>query len=169
MVSYFLNNDDKTCLYWLKISDNIEIGHVFQFKAFFHLTSNLHTSCFSVFNSKAMPFFNHLWSLRGFPGLDILNCVLKCMLVLFLCYYVEQTKHWEQLIYYLFQTFPSLLRMKENFCFSARTGLWRDGSVLFSVYLFWFIHGLVQPLFHTANSFFQYCLDYLLLLHFWAI
>ena len=40
----------------LKISENIEIEHVFQFKAFFHITSNLHTSCFSAF--KDNPKFN---------------------------------------------------------------------------------------------------------------
>ena len=39
----------KTCLYGLKTSGNIEIELVFQFKFFFHLTSNLHTSCFSAF------------------------------------------------------------------------------------------------------------------------
>ena len=35
VVSYFLNNDAKTWLYVLKISENIEIEHVFQSKAFF--------------------------------------------------------------------------------------------------------------------------------------
>ena len=49
LVSYFLNNAAKTCLYGLKISENIEIEHVFQSNAFFHLSSNLHTSCFSAF------------------------------------------------------------------------------------------------------------------------
>ena len=33
----FQINDAKTCLYQLKISDNIEIEHFFQSKAFFHL------------------------------------------------------------------------------------------------------------------------------------
>ena len=51
MVSYFLNNAAKTS-YWLKISENIKIEHVFQSKAFFHLTTYLHTSCFSVFKGK---------------------------------------------------------------------------------------------------------------------
>ena len=37
---------------WAKNSENIEIEHVFQSKAFFHLTSNLHTSCFSAFNEQ---------------------------------------------------------------------------------------------------------------------
>ena len=50
LVSYFLNNAAKTCLYGLKISQNIDIEHVFQSKAFFHLSSNLHTSCLSTFN-----------------------------------------------------------------------------------------------------------------------
>ena len=35
LVSYFLNNVAKTCLYGLKISENIDIEHVFQSKAFF--------------------------------------------------------------------------------------------------------------------------------------
>ena len=39
----------KTCLYELKISENIEIGHFFQSRTFFHLSSNLHTSCLSAF------------------------------------------------------------------------------------------------------------------------
>ena len=50
LVSYFLNNGAKN-LYKLKISENIEIELVFHFKAFFHLTSNLHTSCFSAFKT----------------------------------------------------------------------------------------------------------------------
>ena len=49
LVSYFLNNAAKTCLYGLKISENIEIGHFFQSRTFFHLSSNLHTSCLSAF------------------------------------------------------------------------------------------------------------------------
>ena len=35
LVSYFLNNAAKTCLYGLKISENIEIGHFFQSRTFF--------------------------------------------------------------------------------------------------------------------------------------
>ena len=42
---------------WGKISENIEIELAFQFKVFFHLTSNLHTSCFSAFKV-----INHLRS-----------------------------------------------------------------------------------------------------------
>ena len=45
LVSYFLNNATKTCLYGLKLLENIEIEHVFQPKALFHISSNLHTSC----------------------------------------------------------------------------------------------------------------------------
>ena len=52
LVSCFLNNTVKTCLYGLKFSEIIEIEHVFQSKAFFHLSSNLHTSRFSAFKSK---------------------------------------------------------------------------------------------------------------------
>ena len=51
LFTYFLNNAAKTRLYGLEISENIEIEHVFQSKAFFHLTSNIHTSCFSAFKS----------------------------------------------------------------------------------------------------------------------
>ena len=50
LVSYFLNNAAKTCLYGLNISENIEIEHIFQSKAFVHLSGNLHTSCFSAFS-----------------------------------------------------------------------------------------------------------------------
>ena len=50
LVSYFLNNPAKTCLYGLKVSENIEIGHFFQSRTFFYLNSNLHTSCFSAFS-----------------------------------------------------------------------------------------------------------------------
>ena len=52
LVSYFLNNDAKTFLYRLKISENIETGHSFQSIAVFHLSSNLHTSCLITFNWK---------------------------------------------------------------------------------------------------------------------
>ena len=51
LVSYFLNNAPKSCLYGLKISGNIETEHIFQSKGFFHLSGNLHISCFSLFNS----------------------------------------------------------------------------------------------------------------------
>ena len=51
LVSYFLNNAAKTCLHGLKISENIEIEHIFQSKAFFHLSGNLNTSRSSAFNT----------------------------------------------------------------------------------------------------------------------
>ena len=35
LVSYFLNNAAKICLYGMKISQNIEIGQVFQSRPFF--------------------------------------------------------------------------------------------------------------------------------------
>ena len=47
-VSCFLNNAAKTCLSGLRISENIEFEHLFQSKAFFHLSGNFHTSCFSA-------------------------------------------------------------------------------------------------------------------------
>ena len=49
LVSYFLINAAKTYLYGLKTLEDIEIEHVFQSKAFFHLSGNLHTSCLSGF------------------------------------------------------------------------------------------------------------------------
>ena len=49
LVSYFLNNAAKTCLYGLKISENTEIGHFFQSGTFFHISSNFHTSCPNAF------------------------------------------------------------------------------------------------------------------------
>ena len=54
VVSYFPNNTAKTCLYGLKILENIEIYHVFQSKAFFHLGGNVRTSCFSAFNQSSL-------------------------------------------------------------------------------------------------------------------
>ena len=48
LVSYFVNNAAKTCLYGLDISENIEIEHVFQSKAFFHLSSNLYKVALAV-------------------------------------------------------------------------------------------------------------------------
>ena len=58
LVSYFLNNAAKTCLYGLKISVNIEIEYVLQSKAFFRLSSNLHTSCLSTFKFHSFKYFN---------------------------------------------------------------------------------------------------------------
>ena len=49
LVYYFLNSAGKTCLYGPKISENIEIEHVFQPKAFFYFSGNLLTSCLSAF------------------------------------------------------------------------------------------------------------------------
>ena len=54
LVSYYLSNAAKTCVYGLKTSENTEIEHVFQSKAFFHRSGNLHTSCFSTFNDDSM-------------------------------------------------------------------------------------------------------------------
>ena len=49
LLFYFLNNAAKICSYGLKTSENIEIEHVFQSKAFFHLSGNFHKSCLSAF------------------------------------------------------------------------------------------------------------------------
>ena len=46
LVSYFLNDAAKTCLYWLKISEGIDI----ESKAFSYLSGNIHTSLFSAFS-----------------------------------------------------------------------------------------------------------------------
>ena len=43
--------------YGLKISENIEIKHVFQSKAFFHFSNNLHTSCLRAFKLISWPNF----------------------------------------------------------------------------------------------------------------
>ena len=45
LVSYFLNDTAKTCLYGPKIYENIEIEHVFHSRTLFHLSSNPHTYC----------------------------------------------------------------------------------------------------------------------------
>ena len=55
LASYLLDNAVKTCLYELKISENIEIKHVFQSKSFFHLSNFLHTSSLSAFNTFQPP------------------------------------------------------------------------------------------------------------------
>ena len=57
IVYYFPNNAGKTCIYGPKISENIEIEHVFQPKAYFHFSRNLNTSCFSTFKSFFKPQF----------------------------------------------------------------------------------------------------------------
>ena len=60
LVSYFLNNAIKTCLYGLKISENIKIEHAFQSKAFFLFSSNPHTSCLSAFNFETLHLLSFL-------------------------------------------------------------------------------------------------------------
>ena len=67
LVSNFLNDAGKTSLYGLKISENIEIEHVFQSKAFLHLSSNLHISCLNAFtySKKLQPLNIFLISVNG--------------------------------------------------------------------------------------------------------
>ena len=48
LVSYFLNNVAKTCFYGLKISENIEIGNVFQRRAFFFVAVAISTQVASA-------------------------------------------------------------------------------------------------------------------------
>ena len=47
--SYFQKNAAKAYLHQLKISEKTEVEHVFQSKAFFHLSRDLRTSCFNTF------------------------------------------------------------------------------------------------------------------------
>ena len=58
LLFYFLHSAAKICLYGLKISANIEIGHSFQSRTLFHLSSNLHTSCLSAFKQAIFLFCN---------------------------------------------------------------------------------------------------------------
>ena len=74
LVSYFLNNAAKTCLYGLKISENIETGHFFQSRTFFHSSSNLHTSCLSAFklNQRYCDSKMFLWNMKEY-GMSVLS------------------------------------------------------------------------------------------------
>ena len=45
LVSYILNNVVKTYSYGLKISENIEIKHAFQFRSNFSFSNTFHRSC----------------------------------------------------------------------------------------------------------------------------
>ena len=58
MVSYFLKNTVKTCLYGLNISGNIKIEHIFQSKAFFHISG---THIFSALLTGSNKKHLHLW------------------------------------------------------------------------------------------------------------
>ena len=80
LVSYFLNNAAKTCLYELKISENIDIEHVFQSKPFFHLSSNLHTSFLSVFSKDEVCPKHFILTLNRGPGPFCFrgNFIFKC-------------------------------------------------------------------------------------------
>ena len=51
LVSFFPNNAAKTCLFGPKILETLEIGPVFQSRAFFHFSSNLYRSCLSTFEN----------------------------------------------------------------------------------------------------------------------
>ena len=100
--------------------------------------------------------------------MDALNCVWRCMLVLSLPFCVEWTKHWERLIYCLFQTFSSLFPLKKILYLSTQTDLWRSKSLLFTADLLWIVHGLVQLLLHIEmllSLFFGFNVPFLLLIH----
>ena len=64
VVSYFLNNAAKTCLYGLKKLENIEIGYFFQSRTFFHLSSNLHTCWLTVFRGRLLR-MDSTWQYRS--------------------------------------------------------------------------------------------------------
>ena len=49
LVVYSLNTASKRYLHGLKLLEDIEIEYVFQSKAFFHLSNNLHASYLSAF------------------------------------------------------------------------------------------------------------------------
>ena len=68
LLSYFLNNAAKTCLYGLKISENIEIGHVFQPGAFLHRSSNLDTSYLSAFKFCWIVVDNIMFEIKWFKN-----------------------------------------------------------------------------------------------------
>ena len=83
--SHFLNNAAKTCIYGLKISENIEIGHVFQSGALFHLSGNLQVA--SARLKGKLRFMN----IRGLVRiLVIVNLSLNQTLLTFLLY-LKQT------------------------------------------------------------------------------
>ena len=76
LVSYFLNNVAKTCLYGINISENIDIEHVFQCKVFFCLSSNHHTSCLSAFK---ILLFCYFWLLL----IPLVSCLRLKIVALF--------------------------------------------------------------------------------------
>ena len=57
----------------LKTSENMEFEYFFQYKAFFHFSSNLHTSCLSTFNPHL---FELSWKQINLPPLSP-NPILK--------------------------------------------------------------------------------------------
>ena len=68
LVSYFLNNVTKTCLYWLKMSENIEIDHVFQFKHFF-----ISVAISTQVASAPLTWFNSVYFLVNFSDFYLVN------------------------------------------------------------------------------------------------
>ena len=63
-----------------------------------------------------------------------MNCILKCMLVLSVCWCVEQKQHWEPLACCLFQTFANPL------CVGGGGGGGGGGGNL-SFHPYWFMKG----------------------------
>ena len=71
LVSYFLNNVPKTCLYGLKISENIDIEHVFQSKAFFVLITISTQVPSAPLNHHIEPNFDVSENCNNFMGMHI--------------------------------------------------------------------------------------------------
>ena len=72
LVSYFLNNTAKTCLNELKFPENIDIDHVFQYKAFFRLSSKLPQHLLNVtLPQVSLFFFKHVASKNQLTGFYI--------------------------------------------------------------------------------------------------
>ena len=72
LVSYFLNDTAKTCLYELKFPENIDIDHVFQYKAFLRLSSKLPQRLLNVtLPQVSLFFFKHVASKNQLTGFYI--------------------------------------------------------------------------------------------------
>ena len=61
------------------------------------------------FSQQGNAIFHLLWSLAEWPGSNARNCVLKYMSVLSVSFCVDWTRHWDQLVFYLFQSFYNFL------------------------------------------------------------
>ena len=55
----FFQCSAETCSYRLKISRNIQLRHLFQFKTYFQVLDTFHTSSFSAFDSYSLLLLTH--------------------------------------------------------------------------------------------------------------